>query len=244
MGCLLALPGCSWFLPKPDDSRRDPGLVQCPLDVAQLRKERPVTLQARGVPALLIIRKAPARGADAQGADAPGADRIIRNGQSVYFIATHHDENRTILSLESKSASPDTLWRVEAIDAGGIPPVPDSPLSDTSLVRLLRPGSGYLDLSSDAQGLADLNHAESITLFKADVPDSTRPTTCDEQLRDGDFVFLRTSARQSWVGVSDTGAFFTGPGDRRGNRCDQPEERCLNDQGGGLVCAWTTHCTH
>jgi hypothetical protein len=233
-GCLLGLEGCAWVLPRPAESPPDPGLVQCSLDVAQLRKERPVTLQARGMPALLIIRKDPAA----------GADRIIRNGQTVYFVATHHDANRTVLSLASGPASPETLWRLDAIDAGGMPLAADAPLSDASLVRLQRPGAGYLDLSSDAQSFSDRNHAEGITLFKADVPDSTRPTTCDDQLRDGDFVFLRTSARPSWVGVSGSGALVTGPGDRRSHQCDQQEERCLNDQRGGLVCAWTTRCSH
>jgi hypothetical protein len=231
--CVAWLAGCSWVLPHPSEPPPDRELVQCPLDLAQARKDLPVTVAQRGTPALLIIRMSSAQ----------STGRSIHNGQTVYFVATHHDVTPA-LSLPAAPAAPGSIWQVEAIDSSGGPLAPDSPLSDASLVRLQNPtNQRYLSLANDAQSFSDRGQAESFSLFKADVPDSTRPSTCDTQLRDGDFVFVRTVARQSWVGVSDTGQLFTSPGDGRNPQCAQQEERCLTDQRGGLVCAWTPACS-
>jgi hypothetical protein len=232
-------------------------MVQCPLDVARTRKELPQKMQARGAPALLIIRE-----------NSPNhADRLIRNGQAIFFVATRHDEERTrgvepsrsrqVVSREpAVPPAPASIWRIETFDSSGGALAIDSLLLDASFVRLRNPSAaGYLRLVDDAQSISPLGQATSFTLFKADVPDSTRPTTCDAQIRDADFVFVQSVAPRNWIGVSDAGELlvrhFPITGQSSSSQdigypvcAQEEEERCLNDKDGELVCAWAPLCAN
>jgi hypothetical protein len=250
------LGGCSWILPHPSvvPDRR---IAECSLGVLQARKELPKTRSAAGMPSPLIIRDGSRR----------GEDRLIRSGQSVYFVATRHDEellrnygpdmSRHLISIDPAVPPPPTsLWQIETLDPKGNPLASGALMSDPSIVRLRNvAAAGYLEFGNNAQTpSAPLDRATEFALYKADVPDSTRPTTCDAQIRDGDFVFLQAVEPSTWVNVTDAGAFYVTPlptrelpapaDSRRNPRCAQDEERCHTDQIGGLVCAWAPVCVN
>jgi hypothetical protein len=253
---LALLSGCSWILPHPS-AVSDKRLAECPLGVLQARKDLPKAISATGIPSPLIIRDR----------SRSGEDRLIRSGQSVYFVATQHDVDllrnfgpdmsRHLISIDPAVPLPPTsLWQIEALDPHGKPVASDALLSDPSVVRLRNvAAAGYLEFAKNAQTLtAPLDRATRFALYKADVPDSTRPTTCDAQIRDGDFVFLQAVEPSTWINVTDTGAFYVTPltsrespapaDSSRNPRCAQDEERCHTDQNGGLVCAWAPMCVN
>ena len=247
---LLLLNGCSLIFPHPA-TIPDAGMQQCPLDVLTARRQITRSNQARGIPSPLVIRSMPS----------PEGDRSIQNGQSIYFVATHRDADRAVgagsgsnghvvISIEPKQPpSASTIWQVEALDEGGKPlPVP-SVVADAGLVRL-RGADGYLVFTGERASFTPrAPEASRFRIYKADVPDSTRPTTCDATLRDADFVFLRAVSPSFWVDATDAGRLFVGssgasnPSAANANPvCEQEEQRCHNDASGGLVCAWAPKC--
>jgi hypothetical protein len=253
---LVLLGGCSWILPHPSVVP-DKRIAECPLGVLQARKDLPKTISAAGMPSPLVIRDR----------SRSGEDRLIRSGQSVYFVATRHDVellrnfgpdmSRRLISIDpAVSPPPTSLWQIEALDPDGKPLASDTLLPDPSLVRLRSVATpGYLEFGKDAQTpTAPLDRATRFALYKADVPDSTRPTTCDAQIRDGDFIFLQAVEPSMWVNVTDAGAFYVTPlatresaapaDSSRNPRCAQDEESCHTDQDGGLICAWAPLCVN
>jgi hypothetical protein len=238
---LVILSGCSWFLPHPEktsnvigdaDTPRD---GRCSLAVAQNRRLQPGQVIAYGVPKLLIIR-----------VQSPSATtREVRIGRSVYFDPS---------TREAHPPTEHALWRVDSVQNTGNEISEDAVLTDGSIFLLREPqGSGYLQMGSNAARLA-VRRAEAsrFIILKADVPDPTRPTTCDEQIRDEDFVFMRVLAPSTWVSVAATGTLQVQPalagerpapgGSNTNPLCAREEEHCHTDSRGGLVCAWAPVC--
>jgi hypothetical protein len=252
---VVALAGCSWILPHPT-AVPDKGIAECPLGVLQARKELPKTISAAGMPSPLIIR----------GNSRSGDDRLIRSGQSVYFVATRHDvelvrnngsdTSRHLIPIDPAVQPATSLWQIEMLDPNGNALAGGALMSDPSVVRLRDvAAAGYLEFGKNAQiPTAPLDRATRFAIYKADVPDSTRPTTCDAQIRDGDFVFLQAVKPSTWVNVTDAGTFYVAPlptrespapaDSSRNPQCAQDEERCHTDQNGGLVCAWAPVCVN
>lgn len=248
---LTMLGGCSLIVPHPLTTP-DKGIEQCSLDTLQSRQNLPQTIAAQGVAVPVIVRKETSvRG-----------DRLVRTGQAVYFIATHHHagaprnidlgDNRRLLSMNSpQSRALASVWVVDAIGSGGTSRPADAIISDGALVRL-RSSAGYLKMMHGKQDTTEMaEQASTFVVYKIDVPDSTRPTTCDAKLRDGDFIFLRSVAPSSWVDASDEGLLrvlnapqpSASADSDTASGCAQEQERCHTDNNGALVCAWAPKCS-
>jgi hypothetical protein len=138
-----------------------------------------------------------------------------------------------------------SLWRIENADLVGNTTNEDSVLSDASVVQFRGvEGSGYLQLGARKTAVV-MSGAEAsrFMLYKADVPDPMRPTTCDSQIRDEDFVFARLLAPSMWVSVAASGVLEVEKarrplGSQSNPSCARQEERCHTDARGGLVCVW------
>jgi hypothetical protein len=239
---LVVLSGCSWFLPHPEkpsnvigdaDTPRD---GRCSLAVAQNRRLQPGQVIADGVPKLLIIH-----------VQSPGATtREVRIGRSVYFDPSTRETD--------PPRTEHALWRIDSVQYQGNEISEDAVLTDGSIFLLREPReSGYLQMGGGAVRLAAPRaEASRFIIFKADVPDPTRPTTCDEQIRDEDFVFMRMLAPSTWVSVAATGILQVQPapagtrpvpaGSNTNPLCAREEEHCHTDSRGGLVCAWAPVC--
>ena len=237
----VVLSGCSWFLPHPEktsnvigdaDTPRD---GRCSLAVAQNRRLLPGQVIADGVPKLLIIH-----------VQSPGATtREVRVGRSVYFDPS---------TREAHPPTEHALWRIDSLPNQSNEIPEDAVLTDGSMFLLREPeGSGYLQMGSKAVRLAvPRAEASRFIILKADVPDPTRPTTCDEQIRDEDLVFMRVLAPSEWVSVAVTGILQVQPalagarpapgGSNTNPLCAREEEHCHTDSRGGLVCAWAPVC--
>ena len=130
------------------------------------------------------------------------------------------------------------------------------PLLDRSVVRFgVSQASGYLHLQPGAASASvAAAQASDMVIGKADVPDQTRPTTCDSLIRDGDFVFLRAIQTNTWVNVHADGGLYTqsvpyslrpgASGSDGGAKCARDRELCSTDRDGGLVCVWTPECVN
>jgi len=231
--------GCSWFLPHPQklsniigdaDTPQD---GRCSLAVAQDRKSLFGHVAADGVPKPLTIHASIA------------AAREIRNGESIFFTASTRDVDLIPQPV---------LWRIESVEVQGNAIAEDVVLMDRTIVELHAiDGSGYLQLQTTVASVAAPRaEASRFILYKADVPDPTRPTTCDAQIRDDDFVFMRALAPSAWVSVATTGVLemhIALPGSKpapvgsnRNPDCAREEERCHTDPHGGLVCVWAPVC--
>jgi hypothetical protein len=242
---LAVLGGCSWFLPHPDSSSNVLGDAdttrdgRCSLAVAQDRRLLPRQIAAAGIPTPLIIRTR-----------SPGAsnNRNIGNDQSVEFDAS------TNLASPAQTAPHGTAWRIKVVDTQGEALAGDATLANGSVFALREDkGSGYLRLdtrSTSTTTTVAQAEASRFVVYKADAPDSTRPTTCDEQIREGDFVFLRVLEPSAWASVDSLGALgIQGaafgkpvPDSHSNPRCARQEERCRTDSLGGLVCVWAPVC--
>lgn len=256
---IALLCGCSWFLPHPESSSNvigdadTPRDGRCSLAVAQHRKSLPGQIVADGVPTPLVIHMQ----------FSIATNREIKSGQSIYFEASSRDADppRNFgpdMSRHSSSPSQPIpqplLWRIEGVDPRGTVIADNAVLMEGSLFELREPeGSSYLLLETKAANVAVPRGAASrFILYKADVPDPTRVTTCDEEIRDGDFVFVRTLAPSAWVNVASPGIlrvqqFPAGSapspaGSNSNPRCAREEERCHVDRNGGLVCVWAPVC--
>jgi hypothetical protein len=253
----VVLGGCSWFLPHPERSSSDIGDAntprdgRCSLAVAQDRRSLPEQIAAEGIPTPLIIH--------VQSVE-PSSSRNISNGQWVDFEASTRDADppRNYATGMSRHASPaqaiphSTPWRIEAVDAQGEVLASDARLTSGSLLTLRESeGSGYLRLDTQAASITGPRaEASRFILYKADIPDSTRPTTCDEQIRDEDFVFLRALAPSVWASVGPQGvlgvqqAESAKPASNSHSNplCARQTERCRTDPQGGLVCVSAPVC--
>jgi len=153
-------------------------------------------------------------------------DRLVRSGQWASF------------DLPGSPATPVLRGRIEGLDPHDDPLEEGAGLTDGSRVRL-RAGRHGGFVYFEGPGSPSL-----LVIRKADVPDQTRPTTCDERLRDGDFVFLRTVSPSIWIGLSARGTGppvpVAAPADRK--KCVRDREICRTDRG-GPVCAWAPDCS-
>jgi hypothetical protein len=251
---LALLSGCSWFLPHPEKASNvigdadTPEDGRCSLAVAQNRKSLTGQIIADGVPKPLIIH-----------VQSPSAAmRAVRFGQSIYFDPSTSDADRD--SKPPRSIAGHAIWRIESAQDPSTEVAEEAVLTGGSTFLLRDPSaSGYLRLASKATSVAvtavtAVTRAEAsrFVILKADVPDSTRPTTCDEQIRDEDFVFVRILAPSTWVNVAAAGNLEVKPtpagmrpapgGSNTNPLCAREEERCHTDSRGGLVCAWAPVC--
>ena len=253
---VICLSGCSLFLPHPDKSTSILGNAETPRDgrcslaVVQDRKGLTRQIDAASVPVALLIH-----------AQSSHSMREIRNHQSIYFEASRRDADRPRIYSpemnrhEPSSPAPNTpapSWRIESIDSRDTEG--DAVLMSGSLFELLDPQrQEYLLLGSETgDTLVSRAQGSRFMVYKADVPDPTRPTTCDEQIRDEDFVFMREVTRSTWVHVSAAGTLniheiaggkmLHPNGSSQNPDCTREEERCHNDSRGGLTCAWVPVC--
>lgn len=199
-----------------------PAQRPCSLAQVQTRRNLPRLPRVEGIAVLLVLRMH-------AWAD---SDRLVRSGQSISLV----------LPPGGASAPVVLRGRVEGIDPGGAPARKGTALVDGGMVRI------RIGRSDRPATFAGAEAASRLILAKADVPDQTRPTTCDERLRDGDFIFLRTASPSVWVGLSASGE-ANGPPVLVARRSETPDssgcvrdrEVCRTDRG-GPVCAWTPVC--
>jgi hypothetical protein len=245
LACVAWLSGCSLIFPKPAETPPDRGFEQCPLGLAQSRKDLTQVITADGAPTPLLIHYETRM----------GNDRVVKNGQLIYFMATRHDAdpprnygpemNRHIIPRELPVTAATSKWHIEAVDPNGRPLPPDAPVSDGDTLRLRNESGGYLMLGARGQEtVPDAAQAALLTLYKVDVPDSTRPSTCDDKIRDGDFVFVLAAPPGIWVNAAPDAALYVQPMGKANPHCVQEEERCYQDAGGGFVCAWAPVCVN
>jgi len=91
-----------------------------------------------------------------------------------------------------------------------------------------------------------------LVIVKADVPEARNPRTCDNQLRNGDFVFVRTFSPPIWLGATATGelAVTTKQLDLQTDpirttipsQCTAITERCRYNTRSGRRCVWAPAC--
>lgn len=231
--------GCALFFPHPNQESNVIGDADAPQDgrcslaVAQIRKSLPAQIVADGIPTPLIIHSP----------SATATHRGIDSGQSVYFETLTR-------SADAPPMSSPWLWQIESVDSTGAA-VSGGGLIITGGVVNLRThqATGYLKLDQTTNE-TKRNEASRFILYKADVPDATRPTTCDEQVRDQDFVFIGAVDSNAWVTVSDAGvlsaryALPVGIRTTSGSHplCTREEEQCHTGPRGGLVCVWAPVC--
>ena len=177
-GCVLPEPLIDHRGGQPADSGKS---ISCPIEEVQASKGLPRLSGIAGIATPFVIRD-----------NSSGADRLVRSGESVSFeLNAHGMPANAALSLY-----------LETLDSSGRLLDDGTPLSDGSIVRL-RDEQGTALVGSDTRKRVALPEASLLVLVKTDVPDPTRPTTCDDQLRDGDFVFLRTLNPSAWLGATE-----------------------------------------
>jgi hypothetical protein len=238
------LGGCSLVLPHPDKDLPDQGIEQCSLDTLQYRRQLPAKITAQGTAVPLIVRHV-----------TPGADRLLRNGQSIYFNDTHphadasnnqDSSDRIMISLNPLTAPKDSsVWILDALEKESEAAPADSFVSNRALIRLRTSSGDYLRVVDGQLSISsNIDNASHFVVYKIDVPDSTRRTSCDERLRDGDFVFLEALEPSLWLDSSADGTLrgATGNGSN-GAECVQERQRCYTDDRGGLACAWAPKCS-
>jgi len=159
-----------------------------------------------------------------------GSERLVRSGEAISFSSQSGEAS-------ARAVSP---WLLETLDPAGRPAVDGMPLSDGNMIRLRTVPNSSTDTGPP------------LVIVKADVPDQNRPTTCDAQIRDGDFVFIHTISPGAWfmeapasgtplpvAGTLPHSLLVNGTQDPS---CVQDRETCITDKGGGLVCAWAPAC--
>jgi len=159
-----------------------------------------------------------------------GSQRLVRNGEAISFTS----RNGEALAQGAPH------WLLETVDPAGRPATGATTLSDGDMIRLR---------TAVANSRSDKD--PPLVIVKADVPDQNRPTTCDAQIRDGDFVFIHTISPSVWLNAAPaTGRpvpsaeaphslLVNGSEDPT---CVQDHETCVTDRAGGLVCAWAPFC--
>jgi hypothetical protein len=242
--CVPILNGCSLVLPHPSEVPPDRGIEQCSLDTLQYRRQVPMKVAAQGVAVPMIVRHV-----------TPGPDRLLRNGQSIYFNDTHpHTDaapnqdlgDRVLISLSPLiSPKESSIWILEAVEKESGTTAADSLVSNRALIRLRASNGGYFRIvDGHPQISADVAEASRLVVYKIDVPDSTRPTSCDEQLRDGDFVFLEALEPGLWLDSSADGTLRGASGSNSSAaECVQERQRCYTDDHGATTCAWAPKCS-
>jgi hypothetical protein len=160
-----------------------------------------------------------------------GATRRVHNGEVISFSSRNGE-------APPQGAPP---WLLEILDPAGRPAAEAATLSDGNMIRVR---------TSGANPRPDKD--PPLVIVKADVPDQNRPTTCDAQIRDGDFVFIHTLSPSVWLNAAPATAASVPSAETmphsvlvNGSKdpsCVQDSETCVTDKGGGLVCAWAPSC--
>jgi hypothetical protein len=227
-------------LPHPSAAPPDRGIEECSLDILQYRRELPKRVAAQGVAVPVIVRHATAR-----------PERLLRDGQAIYFVGTHAPPNldmggRQLISTNTSRPPKDSsIWIVDAVNKEPGSRAEDPVISDRALIRLRASNGGYLRLVDGQPSVsANIENASRLVAYKIDVPDSTRPTSCDERLRDGDFVFLEALEPNLWLDSSADGVLHGASAEAANAECVQQRERCYTDDLGGLACAWGPKCSY
>jgi hypothetical protein len=206
----------------PDDA---PQFKSCSLEQVQSRKMLSRHPDISGVATPLLVHIAVPL----------GSERLVRNGEVISFSASN----------AVAGAQGVTPLQLEALDPAGRPAADATPLIDGTMIRL-RAAAG----NSSSNAPSDKN--PPLVIVKADVPDQGRPSTCDAQIRDGDFVFIYTISPSVWLDAPPAGstplaradstpraALVNGSEDPS---CAQDRETCVTDKRGGTVCAWAPAC--
>ena len=159
------------------------------------------------------------------------SERLVRNGKVISFSSGNGEP-------AAQGAVP---WRLETLDPAGRPSTDAIPLSDGNMIRLR---------TSAVKSQSDKD--PPLVIVKADVPDQNRPTTCDAQIRDGDFVFIHTISPSVWLSAApapntpvprdDAMPHSVLVNGSANPSCVQDSETCVTDKSGGLVCAWAPSC--
>lgn len=222
------LSGCAWVLPKssppaPPSATLAAESAACSLDLTEARKARSISIFGAGAAQPLVISLA----------DGPSDDRAIRDGASVTLRRAAHGGGQAAREQDA------VLAVVEAVGARS---GTHGRIDDQSAVRLhLRGGPEAAADSSGGRHGAVLADGDFV-IFKADTPNPNRSSSCDGQLRDGDFVFLKSAGQNTWVGVKGGALVAEGARAVDGTPCHTPRERCYTDRYGGLMCVNYFEC--
>ncbi len=223
-----SLCGCAWIMPRPSSTAAaaiGPGTASnCRLDLVEARQAALQNIDAAGVAVPTVILRA----------DGPSSDRIIRNGTHVIL--------RSIAAIGDRVASSGTdtaPLTIAPVGGAGSDPVE---IRGDAVVQL-RSRAPATGVSAVAQAATSIATLDEFVIYKADVPDPNRPTSCDNTLRDGDFVYLRTIVPSAWVEVRDGTLVPSTQPSRAVARCSTPDKECYTDRYGSLLCAHVRACS-
>lgn len=182
---------------------------------------------------------------------------IIRPSSRSLSDPTIHDRSVVEFTSDQSFANADRSrdrWRVELLRKPSPRPSPHR-LSDGDLIYLWNvTAHRYLRVSSPEAAAADVRHrsdASIFALYKADVTNPNRPSTCDARVRDGDYVYIRSLEPSTWFRVSH-GDLEPASLQLPSGRAPQSElttgsvtdQRCRTDEGDQLLCGWVAKCLH
>ena len=175
---------CSMILPHPLTPEGVAGDTRdCSLELDRSRQVAACEKTAAGAPTLVIIRP---------------SSRSLSD-------PTIHDRSVVEFTSDQSFANADRSrdrWRVELLRKPSPRPSPHR-LSDGDLIYLWNvTAHRYLRVSSPEAAAADVRHrsdASIFALYKADVTNPNRPSTCDARVRDGDYVYIRCARAQHVV---------------------------------------------
>lgn len=230
---VLWVSGCSMFLPHPLPSTGPTaGALDtrgCSLERDRGRQISPCEQNAVGEPTLLIIRRS----------TGSPADPII------------HDRDLVGFSSDGSTGQADvgsrTQWQVVLLRKPSPRPSPQ-PLTDGDLIYLRDAGAHrYLRVSSAGAPTVDARRrsdAAVFALYKADVENPNRPGTCDDRVRDGDYIYLRALEPSLWFTVSDGALRAVRVALPKRESSTVADQRCRTDEGNQLICGWVAHCVH
>ncbi len=224
---------CSLVLPHPMtvdslDAR------SCSLELDRSRQRTPCERNAAGSPTLAIIRLA-ARSS---------GDSAIDDRSLVEFSIDASPAN-------ASNRSRDT-WRIDLLHTPSPQPSPRR-LADGDLIYLWNLAARrYLRVSPSDDAVAGTKHrsrASVLVLYKADVIDPNRWSTCDDRLRDGDYVYIRALKPSTWLTVSD-GALQVASLEQSSQKAaavrpagaSAADQRCRTDERNQLLCGWMPSC--
>jgi hypothetical protein len=222
--------GCAWVLPKPSAANTGLGAsgtgTACQLDQSEARRNVIDHVTAIGIPSPAAILRT----------DGRASDRTIRNGDRITLRAfTLADGNHASLGAETATLT--------VASVGGVGSDPVEIRGDS--VVLLQAHDERPTVAAAQKGESDSSSSptsDEFVIYKADVADPNRPTTCDNILRDGDLVYLRTVVPSAWVEVRDRALQRESQPIRPEAMCRASEQHCYTDRYGGLVCARLANC--
>jgi hypothetical protein len=225
---LSILSGCAWVLPKaspppPPSEAIAVEVAACSVELGEARKARSASLPDFGAAEPLTISL------DGD----PRADRIIRDGSIVRLQRAAGGGGQVIREQDGTRA-----LRLAAASPGGI----SGRIADGGDIRLEArvDGSGAGGASAPAAVSPPAGHAFAI--LKADTPNPNRPSSCDAALRDGDFVYLRSTEQNAWATVRDGTLVIQARRPVGSPPCATPREKCYTDRYGGELCANYYEC--